>query len=163
MAILRELFLLRDQIAKQRDQPPFRIMSDEALANIVQARPEHVDDLAEVRGLGRSHVERYGYVIMRAVQHGRTAKLPLRPDRNPRIDAATLARFNALHEWRKARALKRGVESDVIVPKDALWAMARTVPQSPDDLLTIPGLGPWKRAQYGTELLSLLASVEIPE
>jgi ribonuclease D len=163
MAILRELFLLREQVARGHDQPPFRVMSDNVLCSIVRARLRHVDDLAKVRGLGRNHVERYGYVIMRAIQQGRTARLPLRPDRSPRIDAATLARYNALHEWRKARARKRGVESDVILPKDALWALARSVPQSPDDLLTIPGLGPWKRAQYGAELLTLLANVEIPE
>jgi ribonuclease D len=75
------------------------------------------------------------------------------------MDAATMARYDVLHDWRKARAMERGVESDVIIPKEALWALARNAPGSALDLDNIPGLGPWKKEKYGSELLRLLASV----
>jgi ribonuclease D len=70
-----------------------------------------------------------------------------------------MARFDALHEWRKARAQERGVESDVIIPKETLWALARLAPSSVNDLTSIPGLGPWKRVKYGPELVSILSDL----
>jgi ribonuclease D len=68
-----------------------------------------------------------------------------------------MARYDALHEWRKARAAERGVESDVILSKEVLWALARNPPASLDDLDRVPGLGPWKRERYGAQLLDVLA------
>jgi hypothetical protein len=52
------------------------------------------------------------------------------------------------------------VESDVIISKEALYALATNPPHTLDDLDQIPGLGPWKRDKYGPELLTLLARVD---
>jgi ribonuclease D len=157
MAILRELYLLRDEIAQRRNRPPFKVFSDDTLTNIVKAAPNGTADLADMPGLNHGQLERYGHLIIEAVRRGHNAKLPPRPDRSPRMDSATLARYDALHDWRKARAAERGVESDVIIAKETLWALARTPPQSVDDLDKVPGLGPWKRDKYGDELIKLLA------
>jgi ribonuclease D len=156
MAILRELYLLREQIAERRDRPPFKVFTDEVMVAIVKAEPQTLKDLAAVPGMSHGQLERYGSKLLQAVQHGQTANPPTRPDRTPRADAATLARFDALHEWRKARAAERGVESDVIIPKETMWALARSAPRSSEELSEIPGLGPWKREKYGEELLGLL-------
>jgi ribonuclease D len=153
MALLRELYLLRDDLARRRNRPPFKIFSDDTLVNTAKVAPHSLADLVGIPGLNHSQIERYGHALLDAVERGEKAKLPPRPDRGPRMDAATMARFDALRDWRKARAAERGVESDVIIPKEALWALARTPPQSLDDLDQIPGLGPWKRDKYGDELL----------
>jgi ribonuclease D len=158
MAVLRELYLLREQIAERRDRPPFKVFTDEVMVAIVKAEPQTLKDLAAVPGMSHGQLERYGSKLLQAVQHGETINPPTRPDRTPRADAATLARFDVLHEWRKARAAKRGVESDVIIPKETMWALARSVPRSAGELAEIPGLGPWKREKYGEELLGLLNS-----
>jgi len=157
MAILRELYLLREKIAEQRDRPPFKVFSEQLLADIVNATPTSARELSAIRGMSHPQVNRYGTKILQAVQNGLNADPPIRPDRTPRIDAATLERFDALHEWRKAQAIQRGVESDVIVPKEALWALARNVPDRLEDLNAIPGLGPWKRQEYGSALIELLS------
>ena len=157
MAVLRELYLLREKIAEQRDRPPFKVFTDNLMADIVKAAPTTLRELSAIRGMSHPQVDRYGAKLLQAVQTGLNADPPARPDRTPRIDPATLARFDALHEWRKTQALKRGVESDVIVPKEALWALARTVPGRLEDLSAIPGLGPWKRQAYGPALIELLS------
>jgi ribonuclease D len=159
MAVLRELYLFRNQLAERQDRPPFKVFSDTTLTNIVKAMPYTLPDLEDVTGLNRGQIARYGNALLRCVQRGHTAPLPPRPERGSRMDPATQARYDALHEWRKTRAAQRGVESDVILPKEALLALARTPPHSPEELETIPGLGLWKRNQYGTELLQLLGDV----
>ncbi|MEP7285470.1 MAG: HRDC domain-containing protein [Chloroflexota bacterium] len=159
-ALLRELYLLREQLAEQRNRPPFKVLTDEVLTAIALQEPETLKDLGAIPGMSHSQLDRYGQKIMLALQRGQKAPLPTRPDRNPRLDAATQARFDALHEWRKRRAIERGVESDVILSKDAMWALAHNAPQSLDELDTIPGLGPWKREKYGEELIGLIVSLE---
>jgi ribonuclease D len=157
MAVLKELFLLRDRLAQQRDCPPFKIMSEETLVEIVRVDPHHIADLHGIHGLNRRLVERNGDAIFDCFERGMNARLPQRPDITPRLDPDTAARYDVLHRWRKARAAERGVESDVILPKDALWSLARTPARTLRDLEEVPGLGPWKRQQYGEELLKLLA------
>jgi ribonuclease D len=159
MAILRELYLLREDIAERRDRPPFKVASDEVLAGIVAAMPRNLTELGAVPGMSHGQVERYGNAILQAMQRGQRAKAPSRPDHNSRLDVVTMARYEALRDWRKTRAAERGVESDVIIPKEALWALARTPPRTLADLDSVPGLGPWKRDKYGAELIRLLAHI----
>ncbi|MBN1564361.1 MAG: ribonuclease D [Anaerolineae bacterium] len=158
MGIVRELYLLRDEIAKQRDWPPFKIFGDKALVRIAELAPRRVEDLYDVKGLNSRLVQREGNHILEAVARGRRAEPPQPPRRSHNIPAQDIQqRYDALHEWRKERAAERGVESDVIVSRDTLWALARRHPTSETELETIPGLGPWRRAEYGAELIAVLA------
>jgi ribonuclease D len=159
MAILRELYLWREQTAEARDVPPFKIVGDEGLVNMANAIPATTDELVDLRGVGPSLARRYGPAVLQAIQRGQSGSLPRRPERGERLDPATQARYNALRDWRKGRAAARGVESDVIIPKDALWSLARRPVQTLDELSSVPGMGPWRCARYGAELLQVLASV----
>ncbi|MCS6872072.1 MAG: HRDC domain-containing protein [Anaerolineae bacterium] len=158
MAILRELYLLRDQLAQQYDLPPFKVLTDETLAQLAQRVPQTLAELRAVSGVAEWLIAQSGTALLAAVATGQRAELPMRPEQAQR-DAAVLARYNALREWRKNRAAARGVESDVIVPREALWAMAENPPRSLEDLVNVPSLGAWRRAQYGAEILQVLASV----
>jgi ribonuclease D len=155
LAVLRELYLLRNDIAQKRNWPPFKVMSDEALVNIVKANPQSMPDLYDVHGLSARVAERYSGAIFEALERGAMARLPKRPDSTPRLDPQAAARYDILHKWRKQRALDRGVESDVIIPKESLYALAKAPAHSLKDLERVPGLGPWKRNQYGEELIKL--------
>jgi ribonuclease D len=106
--------------------------------------------------MGSDQIGRYGAAIVEAVARGRAARPPSPPRPQRQSDPDVLLRFEALHEWRKQRAVDRGVESDVIVPRETLWALARMVPASVAELDDIPGLGPWRRAEYGAEMVAVL-------
>ncbi|MBX3065402.1 MAG: ribonuclease D [Anaerolineae bacterium] len=158
MAVLKELFLLRDKIAQQRNYPPFKVVNDETLITVVKKMPGNEAALYTIEGLNDRLIERQGAAILEAIQRGMQSKPPQRPDLSPRLDQETTARYDTLHRWRKMRAAERGVESDVIIPKEALWALAKNPAHTLEELEHIPGLGPWKRDQYGEELLKLLAN-----
>ncbi len=158
IAIARELYLLRDEIARRRDWPPFKVFSDKTLAALAVLEPRRLEDLHGVRGLHSRLVQRDGEQLLEAVAQGRQAEPPSPPPRSRGPNPDVQVRYEALHEWRKQRAAERGVESDVIIPRASMWAMARRVPVTLDDLDSVPGLGPWRRAEYGEELLAVLAS-----
>jgi ribonuclease D len=156
MALLRELYLLRDTLARQRDVPPFKIMGNNVLVELARLAPRRTDDLLGIRGLSSRQVRRYGDAIIEAIAQGRQARPPRPPQRTPPPDPEVQLRYEALHTWRKERAAARGVESDVIIPRGTLWTLARRPPTCLADLEDIPGLGPWRRAQYGAELIEVL-------
>ncbi len=160
LAIARELYLERDAIARELDWPVFKVFTDATLAALVRLAPHNLAGLQGVKGLGSRLVHRYGARIIAAVARGIQAPLPQPPPRGAPLQPDVRARFQALHEWRKQRAAERGVESDVIIPKETMWALARRVPESVEALDDIPGLGPWRRQAYGAELIRVLEQAE---
>jgi ribonuclease D len=156
IAILRELYLLREALARERDVPTFKVFSDKMLTAIAVAAPTTLDDLKAVFGVAESQANRYGAALLSAVERGIEAKVPQRPTQEPPADPVIVERYTALREWRKARAAQRGVESDVIISKDALWTVAETAPKTLDEMREIPGIGPWRLQQYGDEILAVI-------
>ncbi|MBN1678875.1 MAG: ribonuclease D [Anaerolineae bacterium] len=156
MALVRELYLMRDTIARQRDAPPFKVFGDSTLVELARLMPRRRDDLHGVKGMTSGQIQRYGEQILEAIVRGRRAAPPTPPQRSSPPAPDVQERYEALHNWRKRRAAKRGVESDVIVSRDTLWRLARRAPTSLEELGDIPGLGPWRQAEYGQELIAVL-------
>ncbi|MFO7321622.1 MAG: HRDC domain-containing protein [Chloroflexota bacterium] len=156
MAILRELYLLREQIAEKRDLPPFKIFTDKTLVQLATIAPQTNGDLRGVPGMTAAQVRRYGRALLRAIERGSKARLPDPPERSPAADPEIVDCYTMLREWRKNRAQERGVESDVIISREALWTLAHRQPETLDDMRDIQGLGPWRLETYGPELLDIV-------
>ncbi len=156
ITILRELYLWRENLAQKWDKPVFKVMSNEVLMNIARNAPVTLAKLTHLDGLSGYMKRRYWREILQAVERGLHAT-PVSPPKRPRIDRSTLIRYNALHDWRKMQALERGVESDVILPKDILWSIAQQVPKEVGDFKTVAGFGPWKQKKYGAAVLDVLS------
>ncbi len=153
---MRELYLLRERLAEARDVPPFKIMTDKVLVAITRAVPTNSADLRDISGLSAGQVRRYGRELLDAINEGLRAKLPTPPAPEPPADPVVVECYAALREWRKLRALDRGVESDVIISKNALWMLAERAPDSLNEMDDVPGLGPWRRDVYGAEILDVI-------
>lgn len=121
---------------------------------IAREAPAYKEDLARIPGMSSGQIQRYGRDILRIVRENRGAGAPRRPKRKPRLPQDVLDRYELLRNWRKEKGAERGVESDVILSRDVLWALARRNPQSREELNGI--LGPWRSRTYGDEILSLL-------
>lgn len=154
-AVLRELYLFRERQASRADRPPFKIMGDQTLMEIVQLHPKTLRGLNQIHGMTPGQIHRYGPGLLRALQYGLEAPLP-RPPHAERVSFRVRQRYNRLLEWRKEKARERGVESDMILPRDALWLLARHAPKTLDELEALQDIGPWRRKAYGEELINLL-------
>ena len=58
--------------------------------------------------------------------------------------------------WRLERAKAIDKPAFVVLTDQTLRALAITAPTTPDELLSIPGIGPQKANQYGEEILSII-------
>ncbi len=161
LGVLRELYHFREEHARQEDRPPFKVMSENTLLQVARAQPRTLQALSRVQGVGEWLVRRHGRGVLEAVERGianpqRVMPRLLNRNASKMPDPATRDRYARLKEWRKTRAEARGVESDVIVPNEALMALARKNPQTREELEQISALGAWKVQEYGDELLQVL-------
>jgi ATP-dependent DNA helicase RecQ len=70
--------------------------------------------------------------------------------------AADVPLFEALREWRAARAKEQGVPAYVILHDRTLRELAAARPPTVDDLLRVSGIGAAKAARYGAKLLEVI-------
>ncbi len=156
-AVLKEVFSYREEQAERVDRPPFKVMGESTLIEIARRTPRDIDALHGTPGLSPGQVHRHVHGLLHAVQRGLAAP----PQRAPQVEREAddvRERYDLLRKWRKERAKARGVESDVIVPRSALWDLARRAPRTPGELTQIADLGPWRRATYGDEILKVLSA-----
>ncbi len=157
LAVLRELYLWRDEQARHLNRPAFKVLGDDALIQLSQRQPQHLADL----GLSQRQAEACGRSILAAINRGRHAAPPQPPARphngNGRPDPAVQARFDRLRAWRTRRASERAVDADIVLTNEALMTIARAAPTSLESLSALSVVGPWKLQEYGLDLLSVLA------
>jgi ATP-dependent DNA helicase RecQ len=67
-ALFESLRVERARLAKEQGVAAFIIFHDSTLAAIAAARPESMAALAEIPGMGKSKIERYGAVVLAAVK-----------------------------------------------------------------------------------------------
>jgi ribonuclease D len=161
MALLRELYLLRDDIARNMNLPPFKVIENYRLIQWATHPPDKAQDIGQpnARGLHPQVIQNYSQDIVEAIRRGYQARLPTRPN-SPAPEPIIADRYVALHDWRKAMAQQRRVEANIIMTKQTLWELARRKPLSLEALREIRGLGAWRIAHYGESLLSLLARLK---
>lgn len=66
--------------------------------------------------------------------------------------------LTALLEWRDRRALENGIPGHVIATDVTVRAIAETRPTTSDELSRIPGMWSYRVADYGADLLALVAA-----
>jgi ribonuclease D len=155
-AILKALFAYREQQAERSDRPPFKVMGEATLMELVRRTPRTAEELLGVPGMTPDQLRRYAHGLLRAIQEGLGAPAQHAPQTEREPDEVQ-NRYDRLHTWRKDRARKRGVESDVILPRTALWDLARRPPRTYEELASIADFGPRRREMYGEEILALLS------
>jgi ribonuclease D len=154
-AALRELYDWRDQTARHLDRPPFKVLGDEALLSLARSQPRAPEDLPHVPDLPPRLAERYGDALLAALARARSATPPRPPSSEP-TDPAILARYDRLRQWRKAIAAERGVESDIVLPREVMWEVARAAPHSLHDLEPLMPCLPWRFRTHGASILTCL-------
>ncbi len=151
LTVLKELALLRERLAERLDRPPFKVLVDDKLVAIARAKPSTLDDLVGI-GLSTKQVEYWGKPVLEAVKRGAENQLVKR-EPPQRSDDAYVKRLDKLKAWRKKVADEMNVESDVVLPKFLLMALAE---RGAADLYPIMKNSPWRMEKFGTQIAKIL-------
>jgi len=155
LAVLRELYLYRDSQARKLNRPHFKVIGDKSLLAIAQATPKNLKALGTLPGMTPGQVRHYGKGVLAAIQRGLQAQHP-KPPKSNHVDDRIVARYEKLHSWRKKTARKRGLESDIILPRDMLWDIARAAPHDLKSLKKTMAPLQWRFKAYGDQILKTL-------
>jgi ribonuclease D len=72
LAVVRELWLARDEIARRRDISPTRILPDTAIVEAARATPASLEELGKLPGFTGRGARRHGPDWLRAIRRART-------------------------------------------------------------------------------------------
>lgn len=159
LAVLEELLRFRDEKAKARDLPAFKILGTETLRELAVKKPRKAGDLAGIAGLTAKLTERYGEGILAAVARGmatppdRLPRYPRQPRRFRERDQEE--RLHKLKQWRENRARELGIEPGILANN----ALLETLADADLGREGADGLVPmkrWQRELFGAELHRLL-------
>ncbi len=149
LAVLRELAELREAAARRRDVPPFRVMRDEVVLDLVRGVPRRPGELKTITGLPSAWAHGAGSLkLLEAIERGRTLAeddLPPIPraEKRKRLDSAAEARLRRLCGRRDEVADKLGLEPAVLASRSVLEQVLARL-ESGEGLDEVPGLRRWQ-------------------
>ncbi len=163
LQVLRELFVTRDGIARERNQPPFKVLAHPMLVEIARHMPASHALLARVPGMSPKVAGRIGGALVDAVRRGRERgpleQIPELPakDGTHVLDEAGVELHERLKGARKKVAEAEGLEASLVLNRHVLLELAQRRPKTDADLGL---LEPWQRELVGRELLDTVAAFE---
>jgi ribonuclease D len=160
LALLRELVIWRDDLARVMDRATFRVVSNETLLELARLAPTARAQLSTVKGMPRGILESRAGEMLAAVARGLDvpeAQLPRFPraqrwERDPDFDDV-VARLKTV---RDAAAARLDLDPGVLCPRERLEAVARRRPTSTEELAQIPDLRRWQIEELGEDFVRAL-------
>ena len=157
LAILRSLFLFREDEARRQRRPPFFVIPDAALIFLATSPTAA---LSEVPGLGQTGLQRFGRGLQQAISDGLAAPLIRRP---PTMTAECVSyeqiqRLSRLKAWRASLSVTLSLDPALLWPTASLERLA----MAPDTLgveLTSANIRRWQRDHFASSLHAYLESL----
>lgn len=160
LAALELLLQMRTAIARQKDRPLFKVISNAALKKIAVAMPRSKKQLKESRALSNRQLEMYANAVMEALKNARKiprSQLPVYPRRrSPRLSRHVPERVKRLRAWRDEKALQLELDPGLVLNRASISAIAVENPSDTAALKAIDGVTNWQTDAFGGEILKSL-------
>lgn len=162
LAVFKELVQWRDAAALKLDRATFRVVSNEVLLEAAKGHPASKETLGNIKGMPRGILERSANDIIAAIDRGLAVpeselpKFPKSPrwDRDPDFDH----KVGALKAVRDAAATRLDLDPGVLCSRERMEAVARMLPSTPEEILTIPDFRRWQVEELGEGFVKALAT-----
>jgi ribonuclease D len=155
-AVARTLGAWRERAASTEDRPVGSVLADQVVVEVARRRPSTVDELARIRGVHRSVLNRRGDGILSAVARGIQDPPIPRERAQPRSEPADVPVIALAEAWLRARALEAGLAYELVSSRAELEAVVgaarRGEPEPPVRALT-----GWREQLVGEELRNLVS------
>jgi ribonuclease D len=162
LAILKELWMWRDQESQDWDRPPYMVCSNEKLIELVNwARNHPQGSLRSGPILPKRWPPRRFQALERALRQAwglHSSEWPARAPRGkrPAYDPHFFARLNQLRAVRDAKAKELQLEPSILAPNAILESIAGKNPQNVEELAKTERWLPWQSEVFGNEFLNAL-------
>lgn len=160
LAVLENVLVLRDQLAKRRDCPHFKVLGNKPIMEIVRIKPVTKTDLAGIKDLSLKQIDRMGRSLIEKVREGLNLPdeaLPVYPKKVwQRLRSKERARVKELKSWRDRLGGKWGVDPAVICTNAQIDAIAIANPGKSEEMEGIKGVRKWQIKLFGPDFCNVL-------
>ncbi|MCS6826872.1 MAG: HRDC domain-containing protein, partial [Caldilinea sp.] len=176
----KALWAWRRRLAEQLGQPPYVIMRNELMLQIAETRPQTLDELAALPGMGAQRLQYYGETILDLIklyppQPGDEEKLAAQrrslqraadgaSERSERLAGAATVQmqkqiYMRLQELRQKLSVKERARPHAIAGDSLLKAIAQRAPTTLEELDAIPGFRTSRLMQEAVHILNIVEAV----
>ena len=162
---LRVALTWRDELARERDEAPFRVVGDGPLIDAVAMHPRRPEELTSIKGFPRGLAKGKGHQLvarLRAVVDMPETELqpyPRKKGGGPgRPPPEVLQLAERLKGVRNHKADELGLARGTLLANAVLLEVALGAPTSSEALATMPGMRRWRMDVLGAQLLAVIAS-----
>jgi ribonuclease D len=160
LAVLESILQLRDDMARRRDLPPFKILGNAAIMDIAETKPVTKIDLERIKGLSAGQIKMLGRHILKKTDESITLPenaLPAFPrNTGQRIGVKVAKKAKALKQWREQRAKRMGIDPSLVCTNAQIQSLALSHPKRRKDLEGIDTIKAWQKRLFGSEICNLL-------
>jgi ATP-dependent DNA helicase RecQ len=154
-ALQKAIWLWRRRSAEEQGHPPYMIMSNELILRIAESRPQSMDELAQLPGMGAQRLEHYGPTLLdlihlnpsqpgdeellaaqRAAPKSSSGYTPTAPAVSPQVERKL---YLKLQELRQKIAVSDRTKPYQVANNTLLKTIAQTAPKDQATLEQIPG------------------------
>ena len=163
VALLREAWFWRDEVARARDRAPFRVAGDPALLEVVRERPRDISALGRVGGFSPQLAERSGKELLDRLEQtdrlddSKLVGYPRGPAGPPRPTPEVEDIANRLKTIRNETAEALGIARGVLISNTVILEIARTQPSSVAELEGITGVRRWQAETMADRILAVFS------
>jgi ribonuclease D len=162
--VLRALYMFRDRAARKLDVPPFKVMNNSVLMDLVRKPPQSQREFFNRPGVSYRVARRFSGDILDTIAEARRQN-PSVLEASVRnswksLGRAAKIRLEALKVWRKEKARELDLQVGVVFPANLLENLAAAPPADPEGLEDLPGMRRWRIREFGDEILQLLRNQE---
>jgi ribonuclease D len=160
LAVLEKLLCLRDQVARHRDRPHFKVLGNKEILEIARIKPVAKTDLNGIQGLTPKLIDHMGKSLIEKVREGLSLPdeaLPVYPKKvRQRLKTKDASRVRALKSWRERLSGEWGVDPAVVCTNAQIQAIAIANPGEPEDMECIKDIKKWQIKLFGLDICNVL-------
>ncbi len=161
LAVLENLLQVRLDIAKEKDRPMFKVLSNQSLQKMAEHKPTTVAQMIDKRVLSKKQADMYGKKCAAAVSEAIALAhkdLPSYPKtRRPKKDVRVQKRITRLKKMREKLSDSMNIEPGFLLNNALITSIAVNVPESKKMLGDLDPIRNWQADALGEEILNILS------
>ena len=156
-AVLRAIYIWREERAAAADRPPFKIVGPEVLLALAERTTTTIDDVANALA---SYPRQSGEidVVFEAIERALAlpdSELPTREHaERTTVPQAARRRMDALRVWRDEQAKRSKLDPSVVMSQRLIDRIGLAGPKSLGELAAVEGIRQWRVTEWGAALLA---------
>jgi len=160
LAVLEALLRYRRDMARKKDKPLFKVLSNQRLMALAKAKPESLPQLNPKGLLSPKQAQIHGTALVEAIKQAMQVpekRLPIYPRKKaPRLTPGVPGRIRKIKTWRDTKAQTLNMDPGLLINKALIQTIATKNPHSQKDFEGIPEMKRWQHRTFGREILTLL-------